>query len=272
MSPLFLMLLNIMFFVCSPVKLAVSLLNAIPKSGNLSLPTNYRGIQMLPALGVLFDRIINKRLEAWLIKLIHDVQTGFQKGKATIHQIFTIRLLIEIAKTTNTTLYIGMFDLSKAFDKVSRLKMLKKLIALGIGKCMLNALKRIYAFTCCIMVFGRQFSTRFRTFSGIRQGAASSALLFIAFINDLVDYFEARCSTEPRLEDFHCLGHADDTAILSINRDSFVIKCNHVLDYFQANSLSPNLSKSGYLIINGKPDDFKHGIMLKNGVPDYKSL
>ena len=32
MSPLFLMLLNIMFFVCYPVKLAVSPLNAIPKS------------------------------------------------------------------------------------------------------------------------------------------------------------------------------------------------------------------------------------------------
>ena len=270
MSPLFLMLINIMFFICYPARLAVSLLNAIPKSGNLSLPTNYRGIQMLPALGVLFDRILNKRLEAWLIQLIHDVQTGFQKGKATIHQIFTIRLLIEIAKTTNTTLYIGMFDLSKAFDKVSRLKMLKKLIALGIGKCMLNALKRIYSFTCCIMVFGRQFSKRFQTFSGIRQGAASSALLFIAFINDLVEYLETRCSSEPILEDLHCLLHADDTAILSTDRDSFIEKCNHMLDYFQVNSLSLNLSKSGYLIINGKDGDLKRGVMLKNGVLDYK--
>ena len=270
MSPLFLMLLNIMFFICYPARLAISLLNAIPKKGNLSLAINFRGIQMLPALGVLYDRIINKRLESWLKQIIHAVQSGFQKGKSTLHQIFTIRLLIEIAKATDTTLYIGMFDLAKAFDKVSRLKMLKKLIALGIGKCMLNALKRIYAFTCCIMVFGNQFSNKFQTFSGIRQGAASSALLFIAFINDLVDYLESRCPAEPILEDLHCLLHADDTAILSTNRDLFTAKCNHMLDYFEQNSLALNLSKSGYLIINGKAEDLKRGIMLKNGILDYK--
>ena len=226
---------------------------------------------MLPALGVLYDRIINRRLETWLIKLIHDVQSGFQKGKSTLHQIFTIRLIIEISKLTNTTLYIGMFDLAKAFDKVSRLKLLKKLIVLGIGKCMLNALKRVYSFTCCIMVFGKQFSRKFRTLSGIRQGAASSALLFIAFINDLVDYLSARCENEPILDDLHCLLHADDTAILSTNRDLFTIKCNHMLDYFEQNSLSLNLSKSGYLIINGKAEDMKNGILLKNGVLEYKS-
>ena len=271
MSPLFLMLLNIMFYISYPTKLAISLLNAIPKSGNLLLPSNFRGIQMLPALGNLFDRIIYRRLEKWLTKLIHHVQSGFQKGKSTLHQIFTIRLLIEIAKMTNTTLYIGMFDLAKAFDKVSRLKLLQKLILLGIGKFMLNALKRLYSFTCCTMIFGKQFSRKFRTTSGIRQGAASSALLFIAFINDLVDYLSDRCTNEPLLDDLHCLLHADDTAILSTNRELFTIKCNHMLDYFEQNSLSLNLSKSGYMIINAKPEDLKTGILLKNGILEYKS-
>ena len=120
------------------------------------------------------------------------------------------------------------------------------------------------------MVFGHQFSKKFRTFSGIRQGAASYALLFIAFINALVDYLEARCPGEPILEDLHCLLHADDTAILSTNRELFTAKCNHMLDYFDQNSLALNLSKSGYLIINGKAEDLKRGILLKNGILDYK--
>ena len=61
-SPLILMILNIMFYINYPVELAVSLLNAIPKPGPPS-PKNFRGIQMLRALAVLYDRIITNRLE-----------------------------------------------------------------------------------------------------------------------------------------------------------------------------------------------------------------
>ena len=232
--PIILMLLNIMFYIAYPAKLTISLLNAIPKKGDLSLPINFRGIQMLQALGVLYDRIINNRIKDWLI--VHAVQSGFQKLKSTLHQIITIRLLIEIAKLYDTPLYIGMFDLEKAFDKVSRFKMLQKLIKMGIGRCMLQALKRLYHATYCILCLGNEFSRKFRTFTGIRQGAASSALLFIGFIDDLVDYLEDRCPPEPILDVLHCLLHADDTAILSTNRQLFVSKCNHMLDYFSENS------------------------------------
>ena len=224
---------------------------------------------MLPALGVLYDRVINNRLNSWIE--VNDEQSAFQKGKSTLHQIFTIRLLIEVAKMSNTTLYIGMFDLEKAFDKVSRYKLLHKLALMGIGNCMLQALKRIYLFTCCILSYGKEFSQKFRTFTGMRQGAASSALLFVAFIDDLVNYLKARCPTEPMLATLHCLLHADDTAILSTNRELFIKKCNHMLDYFQENSLSLNLSKSGYLIINSKVEDSKCCLLLKNGILAYKS-
>lgn len=56
-----------------------------------------------------------------LMCLINYLQSAFQQGKSKIHQIFTLRILTEIAKRTNTTLYISFFDLEKAFDKVSGL-------------------------------------------------------------------------------------------------------------------------------------------------------
>ena len=224
---------------------------------------------MIPALAVLFDRIVTRRLYPWIG--VHDEQTAFQKLKSAIHHIFTIRLLTEIAKRTNTTLYIGFFDLEKAFDKVSRYKLLKKLVGMGIGYCMLEALKKLYLCTYCILSFGKEVSNKFRTFSGIRQGASSSTLLFIAFIDGLVDYLKERCPAEPMLEVLHCLLHADDTAILSTDRELFIDKCNHMLDYFDENSLSLNLDKSGYLIINGN-DAEKVDLVLKNGVLDYCSV
>ena len=93
----------------------------------------------------------------------------------------------------------------------------------------------------------------------------------VVFIDDLVKYLEERCPTEPILEILHCLLHADDTAILSTNRALFTEKCNHMLDYFDENSLSLNLSKSGYLIINPKEGDHKCNLMLKNGFLEYNS-
>ena len=140
----------------------------------VALPVNFRGIQMLAALSALYDRVITIRLRAWTV--VSYVQSVFQKGKSTILPLFTLRLLIEIAKYNGTTLYIAFFDLEKAFDKVSRYLMLKKLIDRGIGNCMLQALKRVYSFTTCVIGSAANASNEFGTYSGIRQGASSLVL------------------------------------------------------------------------------------------------
>ena len=112
----------------------------------------------------------------------------------------------------------------------------------------------------------------FRTFSGIRQGLASSALLFIAFVDDLIDYLEEKCPIEPILQTLHCLLHADDTAIIGTNRELFIQKCNRMLQYFSDNSLSLNFSKSGYIIIDPTGTENKTRIILDNGILKYKSV
>ena len=256
--PLFLMLFNCIFYLYYPLSLACSLLFTIPKKGNLKLPSNFRGIQMLKTLGVLYDRTLSRRLDRWLN--VHDEQTGFLKGKSTVTQLFTLRLLIEMSKKIVCTLYIGCFDIEKAFDKVSRILLLKKLIKCGIGFVMFNALKSIYSNRTCILNFNGKNSSEFRTSSGIRQGAPSSPCLFIIFINDLIDYIRIRCVSEPLIEVMHVLLHADDTLIISTNRLLFVQKCNYMLDYFHENELRLNLGKSSYLIINGKNTDEKSTI------------
>ena len=105
--------------------------------GNLKLPKNFRGIQMMKSLACLYDRVITNRLKLWLS--FHDDQTAFQRWKSTLLHIFTLRILIEIVKKLGITLYIASVDIEKAFDNVPRSLLLKKLVKLGIGKCMLFA-------------------------------------------------------------------------------------------------------------------------------------
>ena len=82
----------------------MSILTTIPKKGNMSLVTNYRGIQTQTLLGILYDRIIANRLLTWA--KINPEQSAFQKGKSTINQIFILRIIIALAKRYKKCQYI----------------------------------------------------------------------------------------------------------------------------------------------------------------------
>ena len=148
----------------------------------------------MKSIACLYDRILANRLKLWLP--VKDDQTAFQKGKSTLIHIFTLRIIIEIAKIKKTSLFIGSMDIETAFDIVPTLLLLKKLFRLGIGALMLSALKHLYYHTSCIIKHQGKYSCSFQMKRGIRQGAASSVLLFIAFMDDLLTYLNEHCSME----------------------------------------------------------------------------
>jgi hypothetical protein len=49
----------------------------------------------------------------------------------------------------------------------------------------------------------------------------------------------------------HCLIHADDTVILSTDRNLFIKKCELAFSYFAKNKLPLIMSKTRYMVING---------------------
>ena len=131
--------MNLMFYVQYPAQCLVSLLFAIAKKGGAAKSFNVRGIQMMTSFACVFDRVLDARLDLWLP--ISDEQSAYQKLKSTLNYIFTLRLLIALAKHYKKPLYIGFFDIAKAFDRVSRLILFKKLVKIGISQCMLRALQ-----------------------------------------------------------------------------------------------------------------------------------
>ena len=150
-TPAILIFLNILFYVVYPIKLA-TLLFAIPKKGDKKLVSNLCSIQIQPLLAILYNRIIASRLV--MRRKVCPEQIVFQKGKSTIDQVFLLRTIINLAKLCNVTLYIGYFDLAKAFDKVSRPLLLKTLIKLGIGAALFYVIKATYSVTRCVLGSG----------------------------------------------------------------------------------------------------------------------
>ena len=80
------------------------------------------------------------------------------------------------------------------------------------------------------------------------------------------------CSSEQLMKDVHTLIHADDTIIISTELNKFVIKCNHMMDYFVENSLTLNLDKSSYFFINPTKIDRKVDLEIKDGYLKYKPI
>ena len=266
-SPLLLILFNLIFYVAYPLKFGMSLLCAIPKKGNLKLLTNYRGIHMQNLLSLLYDRIIADRLIRWA--KIHPEQTAFQKGKSSLNQIFLLRAVTALIKHANLSLFIGFFDLEKAFDKVSRPLLLMSLIKLGIGSTIFYAIKSMYSTTKCVIKSGRKLSEIFLTHSGIKQGAPSSVILFIIFMDNFIDIVRSKCIKEQVIGFLHILLHADDTAVLSTTRFLFIKKCNTLIAAFKQKKVSLNMKKSGFLVINPSNSGDRSDIRLDNGWLTY---
>ena len=268
-SQILLILFNLVFYVAYPINFGISLLSTIPKKGNLKLLTNYRGIHMQNILSLLYDRILTNRLIAWA--KIHPEQSAFQKGKSTLNHIFLIRVTIGLTKQAKIPLFIGFFDLEKAFDKVSRPLLLKSLTKLGIGSAIFYAIKAMYSTTKCIIKAGHKLSDIFLTHSGIKQGAPSSVILFIIFMDDFIDIIRDNCIREPVIGLLHILLHADDTAVMSTNKNLFIRKCNILLAAFKEKKVSLNLKKSGFLVINPDICEDRLDIKLDSGWLNYRS-
>ena len=114
-------------------------------------------------------------------------------------------------------------------------------------------------------------SRTFRTFTGIRQGAALSTNLFTVFLDVLISHLKAKCAPEQLIGDLHSLLHADDTVLLSTSREAFVIKCREMVNCFKEKKLNLNVSKSRYMIINGKANDHKVKLDIGHGYLSYTS-
>ena len=131
-------------------------------------------------------------------------------------------MIISLVKANGKTLYIGFFDLSKAFGRVSRYLLSKRLLKLGVGSVLFYALKSVYSVTKCILKGFGKISEVFETHTGIKQGASSSVILFIIFMDDIKDVLNKNCLIEPILKDLHSLLHADNTAVLSTELQLFI--------------------------------------------------
>ena len=262
--PLLVILFNTIFkFASFPTKWTTTVVSAIFKNkGSRLSEKNYRPISLVHLLSKLFDFILLKRFMNWFKP--HDCQTAYQHGKSCADHIFILRSLTEYCKSKKEKLFIICIDFEGAFDKVSRHKLFKKLQIFGVGSTFLLSLISIYSVTDSI-IYGQDTSFAYHLLAGIKQGLPLSPWLFLFYINDIFDLFDALHENNNILEKLHLLIHADDTTILANTRDSAKRKINTLISYCKQNYIALQISKCEFIVINGNPED-KIDFILPNGV------
>ena len=241
-----------------PNAMKIAKVIALFKSGIKANPNNYRPISLLSHFDKIFEKILCKRLIAFLEckQILYCHQYGFRKLYSTAMALIEItanikRLLDEI------NYVIGIFiDFKKAFDTVDHEIMLKKI------ECYCIRGHANMFFRWCLtnrrqltVVNGVQSDIGIVK-CGVPQGSVLGPLFFLLYINDI--YRAVGCNAV-RL-------FADDTSLLSSGPN-----LNDVIDQAKelfhklyhwcvANKLSINSDKTHFVLFHTKnkpvPNDF----------------
>ena len=197
-----------------PDQLQLAIIKPIYKNGNTNDPKNYRPISLLETLFKLYEKVLEKRLNAFIFNnnLLPNAQMGSRKHSGTIEAIYN--LLSVITTTSHPTL--GLLDLSKAYDRVWRTGLWTKLINIGVSGKLLRAIHSTYSNPQALVKIGDKKSNTYSMKEGLRQGSVLSPILFVLLFSDIAHKLDPSLTPNPSdPTSLPCQLFVDDTILIT---------------------------------------------------------
>ena len=209
------------------------------KKGSRLNPANYRPISLTSVTGKIMEKIIKDEIMEHLIKhnLINKHQYGFVYNKACVTNLLETMDLLTKLLSDKESFDLLLLDFEKAFDKVSHSRLSIKLTGHGISGKLLAWLNSFLSNRKQRVILGEFLSEWAKVNSGVIQWSVLGPILFIIFINDLIDQIK----NSPKV-------FADDTKIISkineLNQENNLqADINNVLDWKKTWLMRLNLEK-----------------------------
>lgn len=226
----------------------------LPKKGNLSECTNWRGITLLNTVNKVISIILHDRISNVLEPLLRREQAGFRPGRSCTDHINTLRIIVEQSNEWQTHAHLLFIDFERAFDSLDRSMMWQILTSYGVPDKLLHIIQSMYRDANCRVVHCGLLGREFNVASGVKQGCILSPLLFLL----VLDWVMKKTNNKPRgiqwgnvnmtrLED---LDFADDICLMANSRQELEEKLVRLVTYGKQVGLKVNVAKTKFMRIN----------------------
>lgn len=229
-----------------PDKLKLAKVIPIHKKNDKTILDNYRPVSILPSLSKIFEKIMYNQLYNHFLsnKLFFNSQYGFRSQHST--ELAALELIDKIVtKMDQNEIPLNIYlDLSKAFDTLDHKILMDKLSYYGITGSSFNLIKDYLSNRRQYVEFEEMTSDFCYIETGVPQGSILGPLLFIIYLNDLVN----------ATKNFYPIIYADDTALSTTlntfshsemtTEESINSELDNISDWFKLNKLSLNPNKT----------------------------